>query len=66
MENRMRELRMKLGLTQCELAAMAGISRVTVNRVERGTHIPDGKTILRIAKALGHPASQVFVALSAD
>jgi transcriptional regulator with XRE-family HTH domain len=49
---RVRELRVRRGLTQAELARLANIDRTTVVRVEQG----EGGTIttlVRIARALG-------------
>jgi putative transcriptional regulator len=63
MKNKLRVIRAELGISQAELAEMAGLSRVTVNRVERGIHTPDGTTILKLARALCRPASEIFDAL---
>lgn len=39
-------------LTQGEVAALAGISRLTVNRIERGRQPPRTRTLRRVASAL--------------
>ena len=65
MENRLRVVRAQRCISQEALAKLAGISRVTVNRVERGVHIPDGTTILKLSRALGIPAADLFPALLA-
>lgn len=42
-----------LGLTQAELGARAGLSRVTINKIENGRVEDIGtKTLLRLAEAL--------------
>ena len=43
------------GLSQEQLAAAAGISRITVARLESGKYSPNMKTLARIAVALGVP-----------
>ncbi len=49
----LRELRLKLFITQAELAAKTGITTETVNRLEKGKRKPSLKTIRKLAKALG-------------
>ena len=49
----LKELRLKLFITQAELATKAEITTETVNRLERGNRKPSFKTIHRLAKALG-------------
>lgn len=47
-------LREAKGWTQAELAEQAGVSRITVNRIEQGNHKTiDLEVLDRIAKALG-------------
>ena len=48
--HRLRELR---ALSQRELAALAGLSVTTVNRIENGQHRPMPKTVRKLARALG-------------
>jgi len=50
---KLRTLRAQLFLTQSELAEKAGVSHITVNRVETGKQNPSFKTIRKLAKALG-------------
>ncbi len=65
MMSKLRVLRAMHDMTQDQLAKSAGISRVTVNRIERGNCLPDGHTILRLAAALGCPATEIFPILAA-
>ncbi len=64
MRNYIRALRQAYDMTQAQLADLAGVSRVTVNRVESGKYIPDGRTMLKLAAALCVPAADVFPALA--
>ncbi len=60
MNNNIRVLREKRGMTQASLAKRAGVSRVTVNRVECGKYLPDGNTILKLARAFSCSAKDLF------
>jgi HTH-type transcriptional regulator / antitoxin HipB len=48
----LRERRFELGLTQEEVAKAAGTSHSAVSRLEKGTHIPQLRTLQRIAAVL--------------
>jgi transcriptional regulator with XRE-family HTH domain len=50
---RMKELRLKHGLTQPELAEMTGTTVRTISRLETGVQTPTFPIVLSIAKALG-------------
>jgi len=51
---RLRSLRLNLGLTQDELATLAGVSKFTITRLERGlAKRPHPGTRKKIADALG-------------
>jgi putative transcriptional regulator len=60
LHNRLRELRERAGLTQAELAAMAEVSRKTVNTVENGVFIPSTVLALRLARALSASVEELF------
>jgi transcriptional regulator with XRE-family HTH domain len=49
---RIREARLKVGLTQEDLAERTGIARPNIARLERGAHAPSTATIQRISEAL--------------
>lgn len=49
---RMRELREKRKLTQVEVAQRAGLPQPRISAIERGAHVPNLLTIIRIAVAL--------------
>jgi DNA-binding XRE family transcriptional regulator len=52
---RLRQARWKAGLTQAKLAALTGIKRPNIARIESGRHRPSLDTIDKIARALGVP-----------
>ena len=45
-----RELRMKMLITQSELAELLGVAFATVNRWEKGHHVPTMKEKRKLAK----------------
>ncbi len=50
---RLRELRKLRALSQDELARAAGIGRATLSRIERGETGAHGRTLRKLAGALG-------------
>ena len=48
-----KERRSTLGISQIDLAEMAGISLATVKDIERGAGNPSMKTVMRILEVLG-------------
>jgi len=50
---RLRAIREAAGLSQLQLAAASGIPHETLSRWETGTWIPLGRSVLRLAQALG-------------
>ena len=60
LRNRLKEERARRGLTQADLAAMAGVSRKTINTVENGVFVPSTVLALRLARALGVSVEQLF------
>ena len=51
--DRLKELRKLRALSQQELAEAAGIGRATLSRIERGETGAHGRTLRRLANALG-------------
>ncbi len=49
---RFKKLRIQKGLTQKDLASMAGVSKNTINLIEQGRRDPKYSTIKKISKAL--------------
>jgi DNA-binding XRE family transcriptional regulator len=55
----LRAARLRSNLTQGELARRSGVSEATVNKLERGKHKAQAKTIRRLAEAMGCPVSEI-------
>ena len=47
-------------LTQAELAALAGITRRSVNAIEMGRMVPSVLLALKLARVLGVPVETIF------
>lgn len=60
LDNRLKDLRGELGLTQALLAEAVGVTRKTINTVENGVFVPSTLLALKIARALGRPVEQIF------
>jgi transcriptional regulator with XRE-family HTH domain len=57
---RIREIRKERGMNQTELAEKAGISLITISRIERGERDPHVRTLAQIARGLGVPAYELL------
>jgi putative transcriptional regulator len=60
LQNRVRELRQALNWTQEDLAARTGVSRQSINSIERDRYIPSLPLALLIARAFACPIEHVF------
>lgn len=60
LENRLKERRAEVGLTQAELAEACGVTRKTVNTVENGIFVPSSLLALKLARALREPVKSLF------
>jgi putative transcriptional regulator len=58
--NRITELRAATGMSQAELGERVGVTRQTVNAIERGKYSPSLEVAFRIAGVLGAPLERVF------
>ena len=56
----LKTLRLAKGLTKKELADLAGVSRITIHNIENNDSIPKINNALKISKALGCPAAELF------
>ena len=55
---RVAQLRLRLRLSQADLAALCGVTQQTISKVERGLMVPLDPLKLRLAAALdAHPAT---------
>ena len=61
LENRLKELRTRKGLTQAELAELVGVSRKTINTVENVVFTPSTTLALKLARALGASVEKIFL-----
>ena len=61
MGHRVRDLRKHAGMTQQQLADAAGIGRVTLVRIENGSHFPRFRTLDALARALNHPPAHLLL-----
>ena len=59
MKNRLRVLRAECNWSQSKLAGRLGVSRQTVNAVERGKYDPSLPLAFKIARVFGHPIDQI-------
>lgn len=57
---RLRRARVTAGLTQSELAGRLNLSRTSITNMERGTQPVALHTLLRLASAVGIPASDML------
>ena len=61
MENRIRDRRKALGLSQEELAKKCGVSRQTVNAIENNKYDPTLSLAFRLAKELAISVDELFM-----
>jgi putative transcriptional regulator len=60
LQNRLKEARAELGLTQTELALRAGVSRKTINTVENAIFTPSATLALVLAGVFERPVEALF------
>lgn len=58
--SRIRRLQRDARLSQKDLAIVAGISRVTLARIENGEQSPRFETLVALARGLGRPVSELL------
>jgi putative transcriptional regulator len=58
--NRVKELRIAGGLTQEQLAQAAGVSRQSINSIERNRYVPSLELALTFARIFSCPTDQIF------
>jgi len=61
MKNRIKELRIKLGITQEELAQQAGVRRETIVFLEQGKYNPSLMLAHNVARALKTKIDELFI-----
>jgi putative transcriptional regulator len=65
-KNGIRELREEIGWTQGQLAGAAGVSRQSINAIERGRYDPGLELALRFAQLFECPVDEIFWLEPAD
>lgn len=60
MINHLKVLRAKHNYTQSELAAAIGVSRQTINAIEKGKFSPSLETAFRLAKVFSCTIEEIF------
>jgi putative transcriptional regulator len=58
--NRIKEHRLRHGLSQEELARAVGVSRQSINSIERGRYIPSLPLALKFAQLFDCPTDDLF------
>jgi putative transcriptional regulator len=58
--NGVKDLRDERGWTQGQLAAAVGVSRQSINSIERGRYVPSLELALKFAKVFECPADEIF------
>ena len=58
--NRLKEHRARLGVNQQEMGALAGVSRQTINAIEKGDYNPTIKLCISICKVLNKTLDELF------
>ena len=57
---KMKQTRQELNLSQAELAKQVGVSRQTVNMIENGDYNPTVALCIRICRTLGKTLDELF------
>ncbi len=58
--NRVKELRGERGWTQQQLAEAVGVSRQSINSIERERYVPSLQLALTFARVFGCPTDEIF------
>jgi len=58
--NRVKELRTERGWTQEQLAEAVGVSRQSINSIERDRYVPSLALALTFARVFGCPSDEIF------
>lgn len=58
--NKVKDLRLEKGWTQQELADAVGVSRQSINSIERERYVPSLSLALEFARVFGRPTDDIF------
>lgn len=59
-QNRVKDLRLALGLTQEQLAGLAGVSRQSILSIERNRYVPSLELALVLARIFDRSTDDIF------
>jgi putative transcriptional regulator len=60
LENRLKVARAERGLSQEQLADLAGVTRQTISSIETGQYCPSALLAFQLAERLGKPVDELF------
>ena len=60
MKNRIKVERAELDITQADLADKIGVSRQSINAIEKGKFVPSAVLALKIARLFKKPVEDIF------
>ena len=60
MDTLVRTFRIKRGWSQAQLAEKSGVTRQTINSLEKGRSVPSLRLALRLGQALGKPVAELI------
>lgn len=60
-ECRLKTFRQQKGLTQEQLAALVGVRRETIMRLEKAQYSPSLKLAVDLSRAVGAPIEEIFI-----
>jgi len=66
LENRLKVARAERGLSQEQLASLAGVTRQTISSVETGQYVPSALLAFVLAERLGKGVDELFNLLEGD
>ena len=66
MHNRIKIGRAELNLTQEELAREIGVSRQTINSIEKNRYVPSTVLALKLSELFGKSVNEIFILEESD
>lgn len=66
LENRLKLARVERGLSQEQLAALAGVTRQTISSIETGQYVPSALLAFVLARRLEKPVEGLFTLVGED
>ena len=61
MKNRIKVSRAEYDMTQADLAEKIGVSRQSINAIEKGKYVPSTVLALKISKLFGRKVEDIFM-----